>query len=191
MKANKVLIIIQLLLMYIAGILMFVSALTPISEETEQIIRALFFTGLGMAVAVAVYSCAILIPSFISIFKKNNVDMTRFTMIIKLAAIPWYILNFIFCVFLIAGMLNPFMMIAIPLMILILVSLTYIDLLPVSVNNVAVIISDFRAKTLKPNGFLIVGMVFHFIFCLDVLGSIFTFVNYKKNKIENIKTVSN
>ncbi len=183
MKITKPLLIIQLALMYLSEILITIGALVVVEAENETlqiVMKWFFFSGIILAGVVAFLSTFILIPIIMSIFKKNNQDMTKFTMIIKLAAIPWYILNFIMCFFTIAGMFNPFMMIGIPFMIVIFVCITYIDMVVVSANNVAVIISELKTKQIKFSPLLIIGIIFHFIFCLDVLGAIFTYVNYKK-----------
>ncbi len=182
MKVNKVLIIIQLAIMYISEILLALAAFPNVFnlQELENASGALFIAAIVTSLVAVLFAFAILVPSIISIFKKNNEDMTLFTMIIKLAAIPWYIINFILCGFMLAGALNPFMFFAIPFMIAIFECVTYIDMFAVSFNNVAVLISELRTKTIKPSALLIVGMVFHFIFCLDVLGAIFTYVNYRK-----------
>ena len=181
MKANKILIIIQLSMMYLSQLLMLIGVLQYETEELQHNMGYFLMAGLIVAIVVAVLSMGLLVPSFISIFKKNNEDMTKFTMIIKLAAIPWYIVNFVVCSMVILGMLNPFFLMGIPLFAFIFVSTTYINMLAVSANNIGVIISELITHKIKSNGLLIVGMIFHFMFCLDVLGAIFTYVNYRKS----------
>ena len=62
------------------------------------------------------------------------------------------------------------------------VFITYVDMLSISMNNICVIISNFRQRRYKANALLIVGMVFQFIFCLDILGAIFTYLDCNKQE---------
>lgn len=182
MRTNKILIILQLCLMYISQACILIGGLVVFDDNAtlQEVMNLLFRSGVIIALATTVLSIGILVPAIISIFKKNNEDMTRFTMIIKLAAIPWYIMNFVLCTMLVAGMLNPFLVLGIPIMVFIFVCITYINMFVVSANNVAGIIGQLKDRTLKINPLLIVGVIFHFIFCLDILGAIFTYANHRK-----------
>ena len=185
MKANKILIIIQISLMYISQILLLLSGiiLVELASDLQDLMAALFIAGIVLSLVSTAVSIAILVLSVISIFKKNNENMTLFTMIIKLVAIPWYIGNFVLCGFLIAGMLNPFLLLAIPLMICLFVCVTYIDMLAVSANNIAIIISELKKKAAKPSFLLIFGMILQTVFCIDIVGAILTYIDHKKNII--------
>lgn len=183
MKINKILVIIQTSLMYLSLSLLYLPIILLFNKNYDTVSdgkKIVFIIGFVIGIITALLAVSILIPSIISIFKKNNEDMTKLTMIIKLISIPWYIANYVFWVLIITGSLNPFLFIAIPFIIAISVINTYIYMLSISMNNICVLISELKNKNIKVKPLLIVGMVFQFIFCLDVLGAIFTYVEYKK-----------
>lgn len=184
MKVNKILLIIQTALMYVSLILLIIPAFALLSYAGDNniVYMALFTAGVVVGLVAALIAAGVIVPSIVSIFTNNNEDMSKFTMIIKLASIPWYVGNFAMWGLLVAGMLNPFLLIAIPLVICIAVFITYVDMLSISMNNICVIISNLRKKKYQPNALLIVGMVFQFIFCLDILGAIFTYLDCNKQE---------
>ena len=185
MKISKVLIIIQLSLMYLSLIFLFIGGLSLNSEE--EVTSILFVTGFIMSVVAGFLAFLICVISFFSMLRKSNNDYTKFVMIYKLVAIPWFIGNFIICLMLIAGMLNPFLLIAIPLVIAILVLSTYICMLSSRMINFSYVITAWRNKTIMPTPFIILGAILGFMFCLDVIGAILIFIENKrqlKNKDE-------
>ena len=182
MKVSKVLSIIQLSLMYISLILIIIAAIPFMAsaDVPEGLSLGLFIAGitcgsLALGVAIAIY-----VISFISIFKNNTVNHTQYVMINKIVAIPWFIGNFVLYALLIAGMLNPFLMMAIPVVIFLGVVITYLDMLSSTMINVGYLISAWRNKILKPNALSIIGVILEFIFCVDFLGAIFVFIDNKK-----------
>ena len=178
MKINKVFAIIQLSLMYISLVLLYVGFLTPNSEE--DLTTALVISGFVMALLAGAFATAICVISFVSIFKRGVKDYTKFVMIYKIIAIPWFIANFVLCVLLIGGMLNPFLLIAIPLVVTILVSSTYINMVSSSMIDFGYVLSSMRRKVIRLSPLLIIGLIFGFNFCLDVVGAILIFVGNKK-----------
>lgn len=105
------------------------------------------------------------------------------TFIVKLALIPWYLLNFLVCFLLIAGFLNPFLMIAIPLLIGIEVLVTYAVMLCSSLQILSFTVRQITKKRLTVNAKVVVGIIFSFIFCLDIIGS---FLLYKELQNQSI-----
>ena len=101
-------------------------------------------------------------------------------MIVKLALIPWYLLNFFFGFLLVAGFINPFLMIGIPILIAIMMSVTYLLMVTTGFPDIAYVIHQGWKDKRKPNGLTVTGLIFLFIFCLDILGGIFLFVGTKK-----------
>lgn len=127
----------------------------------------------------------ILILSIISIFKGEEF-MPKTVMIIKLSLIPWFIINFIFCFFIFVGMLNPWLMIAEPIAIAVMVSITYLYIITTSIPNIGYIIHLLKKKELKITNKLVFSIIFHFFFCFDVLGSILLFFETRpKEMIES------
>ena len=186
MKVNKIFAIIQLALMYlsIVSLLVYVNLDFNIEDLPTAISAALLITGLVAIVLAGLIASAICVISFISIFKKGTNNYTKLVMIHKIVAIPWFIGNFVFSVLLIGGMLNPFLLWGIPVVIAILVTNTYICMLSTSMMNVGYLISSWKNKVLKPSALLIIGLILEFHFCLDFLGAIFIFSGSKKQLSE-------
>ena len=108
---------------------------------------------------------------------KGN-DPTKPTMVAKLSLIPWYALNLVIGFVFVSIFFNPFMMIAIPLVIALLVASTYLLMLSTSVGNIAYAVHSIRKGGVKAS--VLVGVVFSFIFGLDVIGAIILYKEFKK-----------
>lgn len=181
MKANKILLIIQTALMYVSMILVY----TPIirmfwTKDDNPIAAGMMISGAAIAGVCLLIAVAIYVLSIITIFKKQVVDSSQFTMIIKFTLIPWYIANFVLWVLLVGGMLNPFLILGIPIIIALSVIGTYMFMFSSTLNNICTIFAELKNKTLNPSGLLIAGMILQFFFCLDALGAIFTFIKCQK-----------
>lgn len=193
MKANKILLIIQTVLMYISIVMFYIPAFNILNNEDGSLsnaLNAMLITGLVFGVLAFLLSLVIVILSIVSVFTKNNQDTTKFTMILKIVLIPWFIANFILWALMILGMLNPFLFIAIPFIMALSIFGTYVYMLCSSLNNLGFLLSSIKNRTIKVKPILIVGMVFHLFFCLDVIGSIFTYIacfcqNGKKRQIKS------
>ena len=109
----------------------------------------------------------------------KGVDPTRHTMVAKLSLIPWYVLNFYIGFVFVSIFFNPFMMIAIPIVIALLVGSTYALMLSTSLGDIAYAVRSVKQGGAKP--LVIVGIVFSFIFCLDVIGAIILYKEFNKD----------
>ena len=119
--------------------------------------------------------------SFVSIFANKAYDCTKFVMIYKIVAIPWFIGNFIMGILLIAGMLNPFLLLAIPIVIMLLILSTYICMVSSSTINFSHIVVLAKNNGLSLNVPFMIGIIISFIFCLDVVGAILIFLENSTN----------
>ncbi len=187
MKINKVLSIIQLAVMYTSLICLALGGifLTNLDDSMTTFVSALFITGMVLGGLAAGLAIAVIITSLVAMFKGKAIDYTKYVMIYKIAAIPYFIGNFVLSIMLIGGMLNPFMFVAIPIVAFLLMSITYINMLSSTAIDFAYVLSSLKQKTIKTNPLLIIGLVLEFFFCVDFLGSIFIFVNNKKQLSEN------
>ena len=105
-------------------------------------------------------------------------DPTRHTMVAKLSLIPWYALNLYIGFVFVSIFFNPFTMIAIPIVVALLVGSTYALMLSTSLGDIAYAVRSVREGGAKPA--VIVGIVFSFIFCLDVIGAIILYKEFKR-----------
>lgn len=183
MKTNRTLLYAQLIAMYAMHTpLYIILILFQMHREDilEQMVNGLLWTS-AVILLLALPLCFVTAGFSIASVFKGDESPAKATMIVKLALIPWYIMNFIFCFVLVAGFMNPFLMIGIPLLIAVMMSTTYLFMLATGLPDMAYVIHRGWKERVKPNGLTITGLVFLFIFCLDILGGIFLHVGTKPN----------
>ena len=183
MKATRVLLYAQLIAMYAMQTPLYAIMVLirfPKNDVLDNWVTGLLIASLVLAILTFPLCLVTAGFSIASIFKGDE-SPAKATMIVKLALIPWYLLNFFFGFLLVAGFMNPFLMIAIPLLVGILSSFTYAFMLATGLPDIAYVIHRGWKERIKPNGLTITGLVFLFIFCLDILGGIFLHVGTKPN----------
>ena len=181
MKARTYLII-QVVLMYLAHLPIYVGLIMlklPISDSIiDKWVPILLLIGFVLTILILPYSLVCLIMSIVSSFKSIN-NPTKSTMIIKLLLIPWFIINFFFCVLIFAGFLNPWMMLLAPVVAFILICITYIFMISTSVFDIAFVINCTVRKRLKIGAFSVLTIIMLFTFFLDVVASIILYFKTK------------
>lgn len=125
---------------------------------------------LGLAIVIGI---AALIFGIIGTARKEEDPNTRLTVIIKAAMIPFFCINIYLWSVLVSGMLNPFLFLAIPVIIVIGCCLTYVYMIMTSLPDVIYMISFIIRRRKKPNIHMILGLIFEFFFVLDLVGAIF------------------
>ncbi len=189
MKANKILLIATTAFMYVCHLplyIVFIFGLfdLPIDPEIQNnLFTNLIKVFLGLNGLIFPLLIALTVLSIISIFK-GNTSPIKTTFICKLVTIPWFILNFAMCTVVIAGLFNPFLMIAIPILIPIMVFTTYLFMFATSLPNIFWTARVFIKRMPMNKGLLIAGTVLLFIFCLDIAGAIMHYVA-ERNMIKN------
>lgn len=176
-KAYNSLLIAQTVGMYlmVVPVLLFV---LPINSS-EVFARSMLITYLVL-VAIVFHIClANLIVAVIGAIKGIK-NPSKVTMIHKLVLIPWFIANFVLVALLAAGMLNPFLFFAIPVMIGIAASTTYVYMIGTSLFDVAFFVRSLIKRQINKKAPLIVATIFLFIFCLDIIGSIIFYTSSKE-----------
>lgn len=186
MKINKTLSVIQLTVMYVSIILVYIPAIILLNSNTYTITNnpynPMFIAGFIIIILALIISLTIVIISVIASAKGKDEDMTKFTLIIKLAAIPWFVANYVMWFLLVLGMLNPILFLAIPITIALSMTGTYVLMMSSSLNNIVPLIGKVKRKEIKLKPLLMIGIIFQFIFCLDILGAIFVMISNKTNK---------
>ena len=110
---------------------------------------------------------------------KSEGPLTGITVGVKIAMIPFFVINIVLWILLIAGMLNPFLMLGIPLAAVIGVCLTYVYMLMTGLPDIIYCIG-FCIKKKRPTGLMVAGVILNFFFILDVIGSIMIHRSLKK-----------
>ncbi len=136
-------------------------------------------------IAPAVFLCLAFVLGCINIvfgvlqFKSPEPNVTKTVMLAKLSLIPFFIVNFILCILLIAGLLNPFLFMSIFIVAPLLIAITYGITFVTSSYNLGFIVNKFINGESNITTLVVCG-VFHFFFVFDVIGSILL---YKSTKI--------
>lgn len=185
MNANKKLLITQIILMYLAHIPFYLAfILIQIFKHDasyDNIIIGLLLAGIVTSILILPICLANGIMSLLSLLKDFNSPI-KLTLKLKIILIPWYIFNFIVCILLIAGFLNPWLLIAVPIIVCILVGITYIFMLTTSLQAICYTIRKLSKKEETVRPIIIIGIVFLFCFCLDLIGALLLRIAIKDNK---------
>ena len=110
---------------------------------------------------------------------KGEGPLTIFTVVIKIALVPFFCINLYLWLMLISGLLNPFLLISIPFVAITGVCLTYAYMLTTGLPDIIyTFIFCFRHKR-RPTLFMVIGVILCFIFVADIAGSIMLHKTYK------------
>ncbi len=186
MKVNKITLIAQAIGMYVMHIPLYIFFIVGLLSSTDEaFVLGLIKTSLILMAIVLPICIANAVLSIISIFK-GNIDISKTVMKVKLALIPWYVINFAMCVILVAVMLNPFMMIGIPVVVALAIVAAYFCMVITSLPDVAYYLRKvFIEKEEQITSQKVVTIVFLFIFCLDIVGAIRFYRENKKTQFES------
>lgn len=179
MNSNKKMAIVQTILMYVAHMPIYFGLIFFFTDTFTSSVMALFLIGIILTSLVLTFCIASAILSIISIFKKTY-NPTKAVMISKIILIPWFIVNFYFCVLMFAGTLNPFLLIFAPVVAIIEISITYLLMVTISIIDLAFVINRLKSKELSMSKYLVFINILLFIFCLDFLGSILLYTKAKE-----------
>jgi len=170
MNANKRILIIQLIAMYVCQ-LPFTAAfiLSSIPAVDTSITSAFVSVGFIM---LLLYIPLVLASLIIALrgFMKNREAPIETTIVVKSALIPWYIMNFIICFSIVAGALNPFLLIAIPFIIGLEILFTWNLMFSTSLHVLASVTRKLLNGEIKFSLKMLIGVVFLFMFCFDLFG---------------------
>lgn len=186
MNASKILLIIQTGLMYLSHFTLWIMIIFALknpdasSDNTFSMTCAYIFWILFLLLILV--SVVNIIVS-LCLFSHPKKDITKFTMILKLIHIPWYIFNFILASIIAILMINPFLIIYSPLFILVIFLITYLFIVSSSLPLCSYLFANKKLENSKDVPLLFVLL---FIDVLDVLSSILIYSSLqKKNKISN------
>lgn len=167
-----------LLYIYILGIFIPGFCITNSISTATEFTEACLFTSFGawiLSIPLTIASIAIAV--FCGIKKSSG--LSKHLMINKFALIPFFVMNFVCWGCGIIACLNPFLIIAIPLLMCLSVCFTYVIMFSTSLPLIAYTIRNTIAKRISL-GACIVGCVFMFIFCLDAIGAIIITISEAK-----------
>ena len=183
MKASKITLIIQAVGMYLVHLPLYLAIILSFMPINEDLQNSLISGSLIAALVIAVLLFPLCLVNAILAcvsLGKNNYNPSKVTMIIKLVLIPWYIMNFVICTFLILGFLNPWLLIAVPFLIAFLVFNTYVYMLSTSLFDITYFFHKLIKKEVKIKKVYVVSIIFLFCFCLDIIGGIIFYAQVRE-----------
>ena len=136
-----------------------------------------------LLVAAAVLGLATLIFAIIGAVKseKNN---TMITVVVKFMMIPFFCIN-IYCWYLLfTGLMNPFLFVTIPVVLIVGVAVTYVFTLTTVLPDVIYMFIYLKRKKMRPEKPLLTGLIMCFFFILDLVGIVLIHKSYKE--LENM-----
>mgnify|MGYP003294118952 CR=1 FL=1 len=111
---------------------------------------------------------------------KQNANPCKDVFIVKCALIPFFIINFVFCIVGVSAALNPFLFLAIPVIIFIEVIHTYILTISTGIPSVLYSIKAIIKDKNKNRGLIITGIILSFFFCIDAIGALLLYLGSRK-----------
>lgn len=179
--------IVMTVLMYISQTMFLVlGILLNFVQAGDYLIYIFIGLGMGFGVLALIPAIINIVLSFIGCFSAPIAHTTS-SLVIKLILLPWQALNFYVWLFVVAVCANPWLFLAVPIVIFLGLSTSYLYILSSSSPNIAFIISSLKSKKLRDTGALLCSLIFHFIFILDAVGAIMLSFILKKGSAKPIE----
>ena len=187
MLASKIVILVATLILYVMQMLIAVPLFGAfVLEENWGDMDNARLSAVGILLAVAlVLDLVSFILAIIGSAKQED-PKTKMTVIIKALFIPFFLINITLYVLSFLGMLNPFLMWAIPLVMVIGVCLTYAYMFMSSWSDIIYMIIYLIKNKRRPKPGMVLGIIFEFFFVLDIVGAILVNKAYKESLKENV-----
>ena len=167
-------------LMHLPFYLVLILAKLPdVSFETIEVLFTIGFVASFLMIPVCITSLIFAL----TVLGREISSPLKTTLVIKLCLIPWYILNCVISLLMVAGFLNPWLFMAVPLLIAFEVVITYVYMISTTIHSVIYTIKYLHTQKIQPSTQIIVALVLHFIFCLDIIGAIMLNAEMKKQNL--------
>ena len=187
MLASKIVILVATLILYVMQMLIAVPLFGAfVLEANWGELDNTRLSAVGILLAVALVLDLVSFVLAIIGSAKQEDPKTKMTVIIKALFIPFFLINITLYVLSFLGMLNPFLMWAIPLVMVIGVCLTYAYMFMSSWPDIIYMIIYLIKNKRRPKLGMVLGIIFEFFFVFDIVGAILIHRAYKKSLEENI-----
>ena len=185
--ASKIVILVATLILYVMQMLIAVPLFGAfVLEENWGDMDNARLSAVGILLAVALVLDLVSFVLAIIGAAKQEEPKTKMTVIIKALFIPFFLINITLYVLSFLGMLNPFLMWAIPLVMVIGVCLTYAYMFMSSWPDIIYMIIYLIKNKRRPKPGMVLGIIFEFFFVLDIVGAILVNKAYKESLKENV-----
>ena len=187
MLASKIVILVATLILYVMQMLIAVPLFGAfVLEANWGELDNTRLSAVGILLAVALVLDLVSFVLAIIGSAKQEEPKTKMTVIIKALFIPFFLINITLYVLSFLGMLNPFLMWAIPLVMCIGVCLTYAYMFMSSWPDIIYMIIYTIKNKRRPKPGMVLGIIFEFFFVLDIVGAILINKAYKESLKENV-----
>ena len=187
MLASKIVILVATLILYVMQMLIAVPLFGAfVLEANWGELDNTRLSAVGILLAVALVLDLVSFVLAIIGSAKQEEPKTKMTVIIKALFIPFFLINITLYVLSFLGMLNPFLMWAIPLVMVIGVCLTYAYMFMSSWPDIIYMIIYLIKNKRRPKTGMVLGIIFEFFFVLDIVGAILVNKAYKESLKENV-----
>lgn len=187
MLASKIVILVATLILYVMQMLIAVPLFGAfVLEENWGELDNTRLSAVGILLVVALVLDLVSFVLAIIGSAKQEEPKTKMTVIIKALFIPFFLINITLYVLSFLGMLNPFLMWAIPLVMVIGVCLTYAYMFMSSWPDIIYMIIYLIKNKRRPKLGMVLGIIFEFFFVFDIVGAILIHRAYKKSLEDNI-----
>ena len=187
MLASKIVILVATLILYVMQMLIAVPLFGAfVLEANRGELDNTRLSAVGILLAVALVLDLVSFVLAIIGSAKQEEPKTKMTVIIKALFIPFFLINITLYVLSFLGMLNPFLMWAIPLVMCIGVCLTYAYMFMSSWPDIIYMIIYLIKNKRRPKPGMVLGIIFEFFFVLDIVGAIIINKAYKESLKENV-----
>ena len=187
MFAAKIVILVATLILYVMQMLIAVPLFGAfVLEENWGELDNTRLSAVGILLAVALVLDLVSFVLAIIGSAKQEEPKTKMTVIIKALFIPFFLINITLYVLSFLGMLNPFLMWAIPLVMVIGVCLTYAYMFMSSWPDIIYMIIYTIKNKRRPKLGMVLGIIFEFFFVFDIVGAILIHRAYKKSLEETV-----
>ena len=187
MLASKIVILVATLILYVMQMLIAVPLFGAfVLEANWGELDNTRLSAVGILLAVALVLDLVSFVLAIIGSAKQEEPKTKMTVIIKALFIPFFLINLTLYVLSFLGMLNPFLMWAIPLVMVIGVCLTYAYMFMSSWPDIIYMIIYLIKNKRRPKTGMVLGIIFEFFFVLDIVGAILINKAYKESLAENV-----
>ena len=187
MLASKIVILVATLILYVMQMLIAVPLFGAfVLEANWGELDNTRLSAVGILLAVALVLDLVSFVLAIIGSAKQEDPKTKMTVIIKALFIPFFLINITLYVLSFLGMLNPFLMWAIPLVMVIGVCLTYAYMFMSSWPDIIYMIIYLIKNKRRPKPGMVLGIIFEFFFVLDIVGAILINKAYKESLKENV-----
>ena len=187
MLAAKIVILVATVVLYVMQMLIAVPLFGAfVLEENWGELDNTRLSAVGILLAVALVLDLVSFVLAIIGSAKQEDPKTKMTVIIKALFIPFFLINITLYILSFLGMMNPFLMWAIPLVMCIGVCLTYAYMFMSSWPDIIYMIIYLIKNKRRPKTGIVLGLTFELFFVLDIVGAILVNKAYKESLKENV-----